>query len=165
MAISVISLIGLFSGIASYLITLSLSFIGLSYVIIYVGAVSILFLFILMLIDIKISELLNYSNNSISFSLGKGIILSSLRSFSCKAGKSKQTDLGIRFYSSKVKLPGASSVARPITLYLLQYQQGRGIVPGAARRLNLRAQYTGDSPPEKHNLSFSYESTTTTMNP
>ena len=47
-------LIGLFSGIASYLITLGLSFIGLSYVIVYFGAVSILFLFILMLIDIRI---------------------------------------------------------------------------------------------------------------
>ena len=52
--ILVISLIGLFSGIASYLITLGLSFIGLSYVIVYFGAVSILFLFILMLIDIRI---------------------------------------------------------------------------------------------------------------
>ena len=41
MIISVISLIGLFSGIASYLITLGLSFIGLSYIIIYVGAVFI----------------------------------------------------------------------------------------------------------------------------
>jgi len=54
MIISVISLICLFSGIASYLITLGLSFIGLSYLIIYFGVVSILFLFILMLIDIKI---------------------------------------------------------------------------------------------------------------
>ena len=45
---------GLFSGIASYLITLGLSFIGLSYVILYLGAVSNLFLFILILIDIKI---------------------------------------------------------------------------------------------------------------
>ena len=53
MIISLIYL-GLFSRIASYLITLGLSFIGLSYVILYVGAVSILFLFILMLIYIKI---------------------------------------------------------------------------------------------------------------
>ena len=53
MIISLIYL-DLFSRIASYLITLGLSFIGLSYVILYVGAVSILFLFILMLIYIKI---------------------------------------------------------------------------------------------------------------
>ena len=75
MIISVIFLIGLFSGIASYLITLGLSFIGLSYIIIYVGAVSILFLFILMLIDIRISELENYSNNSILLSIIIGIPL------------------------------------------------------------------------------------------
>lgn len=67
--ISVLSLIGLFSGIASYLIILDLSFIGLSYIIIYVGAVSILFLFILMLINIRISELQNNTNNSILLSI------------------------------------------------------------------------------------------------
>jgi NADH-ubiquinone oxidoreductase chain 6 len=63
--ISVLFLIGLFSSIASYLILLGLSFIGLSYIIVYVGAVSILFLFILMLINIRISELQNNTSNSI----------------------------------------------------------------------------------------------------
>jgi len=58
-------LIGLFLSIAIYLIILGMNFIGLSYIIIYVGAVSILFLFILMLIDIRISELENNTNNSI----------------------------------------------------------------------------------------------------
>ena len=43
-------LIGLFSGIASYLIISGLSFIGLSDFRIYIGAVLIVFLFILMLI-------------------------------------------------------------------------------------------------------------------
>jgi len=37
----------------------------LSYLIVYVGAVSILFLFILMLINIRVSELKNYTNNSL----------------------------------------------------------------------------------------------------
>ena len=63
--ISVLFLIGLFSSIASYLILLGLSFIGLSYLIVYVGAVSILFLFILMLINIRISELQSDTSNSI----------------------------------------------------------------------------------------------------
>jgi len=67
--ISVLFLIGLFSGIASYLIISGLSFIGLSYIIVYIGAVSILFLFILMLIDIRISELQNNTNNSIPLSI------------------------------------------------------------------------------------------------
>ena len=44
--ISVLFLISLFSCVASYLMTIGLNFMGLSYLIIYVGAVSILFLFI-----------------------------------------------------------------------------------------------------------------------
>lgn len=63
--ISVLFLIGLFLSIASYLITIGISFIGLSYLLVYVGAVSILFLFILMLINIRISELLSDTSNSI----------------------------------------------------------------------------------------------------
>jgi len=65
--ISVLFLIGLFANISFYLIILGLSFIGLAYLIVYIGAVSILFLFILMLINIRISEL--KSNNSNSFAL------------------------------------------------------------------------------------------------
>jgi NADH-ubiquinone oxidoreductase chain 6 len=63
--ISVLFLIGLFLSIASYLIIIGISFIGLSYLLVYVGAVSILFLFILMLINVRVSELLNETSNSI----------------------------------------------------------------------------------------------------
>lgn len=61
--VSVLFLIGLFSVISVYLIMVNLTFIGISYLLVYVGAVSILFLFILMLINIRISELLSKSNN------------------------------------------------------------------------------------------------------
>jgi NADH-ubiquinone oxidoreductase chain 6 len=61
--VSVLFLIGLFSSISVYLILIGLSFIGISYLLVYVGAVSILFIFILMLINIRISELLNETNN------------------------------------------------------------------------------------------------------
>src|ERR1700728_5442841 len=57
--VSVLFLIGLFLSISSYLIILGLSFIGISYLLVYVGAVSILFIFILMLINIRVSELLS----------------------------------------------------------------------------------------------------------
>jgi len=67
--VSVLFLIGLFLSIASYLITIGLSFIGLSYLLVYVGAVSILFLFILMLINVRISELLSETSNSIPLAL------------------------------------------------------------------------------------------------
>jgi len=63
--VSVLYLIGLFLSIASYLIFIGINFIGLSYLLVYVGAVSILFLFILMLINVRISELTSYTNNSI----------------------------------------------------------------------------------------------------
>jgi NADH-ubiquinone oxidoreductase chain 6 len=63
--VSVLYLIGLFSSISVYLICIGLNFIGLSYLLVYIGAISILFLFILMLINIRISELLSDSNNSI----------------------------------------------------------------------------------------------------
>jgi NADH-ubiquinone oxidoreductase chain 6 len=66
--ISVLYLIGLFASISSYLILIGLSFVGLSYLIVYIGAISILFLFILMLINIRISEL--HSNKSNSIPLG-----------------------------------------------------------------------------------------------
>jgi len=70
--ISILYLIALFLGVAVYMIILGLSFIGLSYLLVYVGAVSIIFLFILMLIDIRISELQNDTNNNIVL----GIIIS-----------------------------------------------------------------------------------------
>src|ERR1700709_1148005 len=57
--VSVLFLIGLFLSISAYLMLLGLNFIGLSYLLVYVGAVSILFLFILMLINVRISELLS----------------------------------------------------------------------------------------------------------
>src|SRR3979411_2074658 len=63
--ISVLFLISLFLNISAYLILLGVNFIGLSYLLVYVGAVSILFLFILMLINIRISELLGNTSNSL----------------------------------------------------------------------------------------------------
>ena len=63
--VSVLFLIGLFVNIAGLLILVGLNYIGLSYILVYVGAVSILFLFILMLINIRISELLSETNNDI----------------------------------------------------------------------------------------------------
>src|SRR5205085_5861736 len=63
--VSVLFLIGLFLSISGYLILLGINFIGISYILVYIGAVSILFLFILMLINIRISELLNETNNNI----------------------------------------------------------------------------------------------------
>ena len=67
--VSVLFLIGLFLSISNYLIILGLNFIGLSYLLVYVGAVSILFLFILMLLNVRISELLSDTSNSIPLAI------------------------------------------------------------------------------------------------
>ena len=67
--VSVLFLIGLFLCIAAYFILTGLNFIGLSYLLVYIGAVSILFLFILMLINVRISELLIDSINSIPLAI------------------------------------------------------------------------------------------------
>jgi NADH-ubiquinone oxidoreductase chain 6 len=66
---SLMCLIGLFGAISVYLIIIGLNFIGFSYLIVYIGAVSILFLFILMLINIRNSELLSNNGNSIPLAL------------------------------------------------------------------------------------------------
>ena len=67
--VSVLFLIGLFTSISCYLMLLGLNFIGLSYILVYVGAVSILFLFILMLINVRLSELLSDTSNSIPLAI------------------------------------------------------------------------------------------------
>jgi NADH-ubiquinone oxidoreductase chain 6 len=67
--VSVLFLIGLFVNIAGLLILIGYSFMGLAYILVYVGAVSILFLFILMLINIRISELLSETNNDIPLAI------------------------------------------------------------------------------------------------
>lgn len=67
--ISVLFLISLFVNIAGYLILLGISFIGLAYITVYVGAIAILFLFVIFLLDIKLAEL--HQDNSDSGALSK----------------------------------------------------------------------------------------------
>ena len=62
--VSVFFLIGLFLAVSLNLIFLGYNFLGLSYLLVYVGAVSIIFLYILMLINVRISELLDDTSNN-----------------------------------------------------------------------------------------------------
>lgn len=71
--VSVLFLIGLFLSMSAYLMMLGINFIGLSYLLVYVGAVSILFLFILMLINVRVSELVTETSNSIPLAIIIGI--------------------------------------------------------------------------------------------
>src|SRR6201995_3791362 len=56
--IAVIFLISVFVNAAGYLILLGVGFIGLSYIIVYVGAITVLFLFVIMMINIKLTDIL-----------------------------------------------------------------------------------------------------------
>jgi len=71
--VSVLFLIGLFLSISSYLFVLRINFIGLAYLLVYVGAVSILFIFILMLINVRKSELYYNTSRSIPLAIIIGV--------------------------------------------------------------------------------------------
>jgi len=90
---SVLNLIVLYILVAFYLIFKGITYIGLSYVIIYVGAIAILFLFILMMIDIEIVEKRN--NNYLPLLcllLGGSVFL--LKNLVVKYGFTKGNNLG-----------------------------------------------------------------------
>nr|YP_009868567.1 NADH dehydrogenase subunit 6 [Ophiocordycipitaceae sp.]QKG63771.1 NADH dehydrogenase subunit 6 [Ophiocordycipitaceae sp.] len=73
--VSLMCLIALFASISVYLILIGFTFIGLAYIVVYVGAVTILFLFVIMLIDIRTSELHINDWNSVPLALLAMILL------------------------------------------------------------------------------------------
>ena len=60
--ISVIFLISTFVQAAGYLILIGINFVGISYIVIYVGAIAVLFLFVIMMINIKLTDILETGN-------------------------------------------------------------------------------------------------------
>lgn len=56
--VAVIFLISLFINTAGYLILLGIGFVGISYIIVYVGAITVLFLFVIMMINIRLLDIL-----------------------------------------------------------------------------------------------------------
>ena len=56
--ISVIFLISVFINSAGYLILLGVGFIGISYIIVYIGAITVLFLFVIMMINIRLTDII-----------------------------------------------------------------------------------------------------------
>lgn len=56
--VAVIFLISLFINTAGYLIVLGIGFVGISYIIVYVGAITVLFLFVIMMINIRLLDIL-----------------------------------------------------------------------------------------------------------
>lgn len=56
--IAVIFLISVFINAAGYLLLLGVGFIGISYILIYIGAITVLFLFVIMMINIRLTDIL-----------------------------------------------------------------------------------------------------------
>ena len=56
-AVSVLFLISVFLNVSGYLVLKGLGFVGISYLILYIGAIAILFLFVVMMLNIHIAEL------------------------------------------------------------------------------------------------------------
>src|SRR6266436_1073158 len=71
--ISVVYLISVFVNAAGYLILSGIGFLGLSYIIVYVGAITVLFLFVIMMINI-----LSFSFNNLS---GLNLIFDTITNF------------------------------------------------------------------------------------
>ena len=71
--VSILLLIGLFLCVSVYLLLNGLNFIGIAYLLVYIGAISILFIFILMLINVRISEVMNSPSNGLFLTFWVGI--------------------------------------------------------------------------------------------
>jgi len=75
--ISVLFLISVFINSAGYLLLLGVGFVGISYLIVYIGAIAILFLFVVMMLNIRLVEIISvgreYTKN-----LPLGLIVGSL---------------------------------------------------------------------------------------
>jgi NADH-ubiquinone oxidoreductase chain 6 len=75
--LSVTFLIITFVLTSCYIMLIDINFIGISYIIVYVGAIAVLFLFIIMMINIKLSDILD-SGNQYTKTLPLGLLIISL---------------------------------------------------------------------------------------
>ena len=74
--LAVVFLIVTFVLSAIYLILMGINFIGITYIILYVGAIAVLFLFIIMMLNLKEKDLIEPSSISIIFGTYSFIIVS-----------------------------------------------------------------------------------------
>src|SRR3981189_342944 len=75
--ISVVYLVSLFINAACYLILLGVGFIGISYIIVYIGAIAVLFLFIIMMINVEVRDIIETGSQytkTVPLALGIGLL-------------------------------------------------------------------------------------------
>ena len=75
--ISVLFLIAVFVNVAGYLCLLGVAYLGLVYLIVYVGAIAILFLFVIMMLNLRLVELVD-TGQEYTKNLPMGAFLGSL---------------------------------------------------------------------------------------
>ena len=118
--IAVIFLISLFINAAGYLIFSGVGFIGLTYIILYVGAITVLFLFVIMMINIKLTDILE-TGKSYTQNLPLGLSVGLLFIY--------------EFASMTVQLPSQSLLhiseyfSSSFPLYIITYFNTLGSVP------------------------------------
>jgi NADH-ubiquinone oxidoreductase chain 6 len=78
--ISILFLIAVFVNLAGYLILLGINFIALAYIMVYIGAIAILFLFVLMMLNIRLTEM-HEIGSDYSKNIPLGIIIASIMSY------------------------------------------------------------------------------------
>lgn len=75
--ISVLFLISVFINVAGYLVLMGVAYLGLVYLIVYVGAIAILFLFVIMMLNLRLVELVD-TGQEYTKNLPIGALLGSL---------------------------------------------------------------------------------------
>ena len=122
--IAVIFLISVFVNAAGYLILIGIGFIGISYIIVYIGAIAVLFLFVIMMINIKLTDILEagsqYTKNiPLAFAIGSLFLyeLFNIIPFTISDVSSISTILNI-FTNLNLLLLSSGSVAEVFTSYL-----------------------------------------------
>ena len=75
--ISVLFLISVFINVSGYLILLGINFIAISYIMIYIGAIAILFLFVIMMLNVRLTHI-----NQVGVEYSKNVPLAIMIAFS-----------------------------------------------------------------------------------
>ena len=75
--ISVLFLISVFLNVAGYLVLIGVAYLALVYIIVYVGAIAILFLFVIMMLNLRLVELQD-TGKTYTQNLPLGTVLGSL---------------------------------------------------------------------------------------
>lgn len=105
--ISVLFLISVFINVAGYLVLLGVAYLGLAYLIIYVGAIAILFLFVIMMLNLRLVELID-TGQEYTQNLPLGAIIGALFFFELLSilplsGPGAAGESGSAFFTSRVE--------------------------------------------------------------